>query len=85
MGLWVWPHADAFRHAAICALDLGNKPLAIDEHVVFVEKKLNFDHADLPPNKKYEHVARFTMSIKEMANLLSRLYFCSGTRGTRRR
>lgn len=67
---------DALRHAAICALDLGNKPLAIDDHVLFVEIKLKFEHANLPPNKKYEPVAGFIMSMEETTGLLSRLHFC---------
>jgi hypothetical protein len=67
-------HVGALRHAAICALDLGNQPLALDDHVLLIEVRLKFEHADLPLNKKYEPVAGLTVMVEETADMLSRTY-----------
>jgi hypothetical protein len=61
---------DELRHAAICALDLGNTPSRLDDHVIFIEVKLKLNHAELPQNRKYEPVNGFIMSTEETEELL---------------
>jgi hypothetical protein len=63
-------HVDVLRHAAICALDLGHKPSAVDDNVLFLEVKLKFEHANLPPHRRYELAAGFVMTMGETAEML---------------
>ena len=63
-------HVEALRHAAICALDLGHNPSAVDDNVLFLEVKLKFEHANLPPHRKYKPSAGFVMTMGETAEML---------------
>jgi hypothetical protein len=66
-------HIDALRHAAICALDLGHKPSAVDDNVLFLEVNLKPEHVNLPPRRKYEPTSGFVMTMEETAEILGML------------
>jgi hypothetical protein len=66
-------HVDTLQHAAICALDLGHKPSAVDDNVLFLEVRLKSEHANLPPHRKYEPAAGFVLTMEETAEILGTL------------
>lgn len=63
-------HVPALRQAAICALDLGNNPSAVDEKILYVEVKLKIEHQDLPVSQKYEPVNGLVFTFAEAAVML---------------
>lgn len=63
-------HVDVLSHAVICALGLGHNPSAVDDNILFLEVRLKFDHANLPPRRKYEPSMGFVMTMSETAEML---------------
>ncbi|PPR07422.1 hypothetical protein CVT26_013738 [Gymnopilus dilepis] len=70
---WHSLHLNPLRHAAICALDLGHNPAALDDNILFVEVKLKANHKELPPKRKYEPVAGFILTMSETREMLENL------------
>ncbi|KAJ3517211.1 hypothetical protein NLJ89_g652 [Agrocybe chaxingu] len=70
---WHSSHLPPLRHAAICALDLGHKPTALDDNLLFIDIKLKFSHDDLPPNRRYEPVGGFTMTVAEVRDVFGNM------------
>ncbi|KAF9566779.1 hypothetical protein CPC08DRAFT_740556 [Agrocybe pediades] len=67
---WHSLHLASLRHAAICALDLGHRPDAVDKNIIFVKVELKPDHQSLPPKKKYMPVMGFTLTLEEARQML---------------
>ncbi|KAF4621207.1 hypothetical protein D9613_000677 [Agrocybe pediades] len=67
---WHSLHLASLRHAAICALDLGHRPDAVDKNIIFVKVELKPDHQNLPPKKKYMPVMGFTLTLEEARQML---------------
>lgn len=61
-----------FQHAVICALDLAHKPTNVDNEVLYVGCQLQFNHADLPPDRKYTIRGGFVMTMDETREVLQK-------------
>ncbi|KDR75909.1 hypothetical protein GALMADRAFT_248699 [Galerina marginata CBS 339.88] len=70
---WHSLHLGPLRHAAICALDLGHNPSALDNNVLFIEIGLKFGRKDLSANRRYEPVSGFTLTMKETREMLEKI------------
>ncbi|KAF9531620.1 hypothetical protein CPB83DRAFT_848472 [Crepidotus variabilis] len=66
---WHSMHNDALRHAAVCALNLGYKPKAVNENFLFIEITQKPDHQDLPIKRKYAPTGGFTMTLEEVESI----------------
>lgn len=62
------------RHAAICALNLGHNPSAVDDNALFLQVKLKSEHENLPSHRKYELETGFVMTMGETAEMLGSMF-----------
>lgn len=67
---WHTAHDEIFKHAIVCALDLGNNPDNVESGVMFLEVKRKTNHAELSPKRKYEIIAGYIMRVEEAYALL---------------
>lgn len=63
-------HVDLLRHAAVCALDLGNTPANADTKLLLIEFELKPNHAELPYQDKYFPVGGFDLTMDEARSML---------------
>lgn len=66
-------HVPALRHAAICALNLGNNPQALDDGVLFIEVLPKANQEDLPRNRTHMIHAGFTLTMAETREMLGKV------------
>ncbi len=64
-------HLNTLRHAAICALNLGYNPKAVNDDLIVMEVDLKANHENLPIKKRYTIVGGFTTSFEESEELFS--------------
>lgn len=67
---WHASHVDLLRHAAVCALDLGNTPANTDTKLLLIEFELKPNHAELPYQDKYFPVGGFDLTMDEARSML---------------
>lgn len=65
-------HIATLRHAAVCALDLANKPSNADNMAMFIEVRLKPDHQNYPPERKFTVQDGFTWTMDEFEEIMNR-------------
>ncbi|TFK20962.1 hypothetical protein FA15DRAFT_707628 [Coprinopsis marcescibilis] len=67
---WHTTHIELWRHAAVCALDLGKDPKNLENGVLFISVKAKNNIADLPLNRKFEIVGGFILTMEEAYSVM---------------
>ncbi|EAU91652.2 hypothetical protein CC1G_09334 [Coprinopsis cinerea okayama7 len=67
---WHACHGELFKHAIVCALDLGKNPKNYDKSMLLVEVRPRKDHAKLSVNRKYELAAGCILTMEEVRGML---------------
>jgi len=70
---WHGSHIAALRHAAICALNLGNNPQALDDGVLFIEVLPKENQETLPRSRTHRIHAGFTLTMTETREMLGQV------------
>ncbi|TFK20960.1 hypothetical protein FA15DRAFT_672999 [Coprinopsis marcescibilis] len=69
---WHTGHLEVFKHAAICALDLGRNPANLENGYLFIQIKPKDDIDQLPMKRKFRVVTGIVLTEAEAGKILDR-------------